>query len=291
MADNLAVRDASGTTRSKRATEISTDILTEHVVPADTTGVAYSASNPYAVKLYLGTVAVSTGAGAVGTGVPRTTLASDDPAVASLAIIDDWDESDRAKVNPIVGVAGVAAGSGVVGTTTQRMVLATDVGLPAGESFLGTTGEAGTVIDLTLSLDTGGAYAANDLLADTQTLTNVARVNGGQVTLQSVQLLDLDEQSQSIDLIFLDTNVSMGTENSAPSISDANAANILGSVYLLAANYFDIGGSTYCTKSAIDLRLKAGSSTKDLYIAAVVRTGTPTYTASGIKLKLGFKQH
>jgi len=59
-------------------------------------------------------------------------------AVTALQIIDDWDESDRAKVNPISGQVGVAGGSGVVGATTQRVVLATDVGLPAGTNALGT---------------------------------------------------------------------------------------------------------------------------------------------------------
>lgn len=47
-------------------------------------------------------------------------------AATSLAIIDDWDETDRAKVNPIVGQAGVAAGAGAVGATVQRMTLASD---------------------------------------------------------------------------------------------------------------------------------------------------------------------
>ena len=47
-------------------------------------------------------------------------------AATSLAIIDDWDESDRAKANIIVGQAGVAAGSGTVGATTQRVTIATD---------------------------------------------------------------------------------------------------------------------------------------------------------------------
>lgn len=45
---------------------------------------------------------------------------------ASAAILDDWDESDRAKVNPIVGQAGVAAGAGAVGATVQRTTLASD---------------------------------------------------------------------------------------------------------------------------------------------------------------------
>lgn len=289
MADNIAKRDALGTTRSTRATEISSNLLVEHMVPADATGTAYSGSNPYAVKLYLGTVAVSAGAGAVDTGTQRHTLASNDPAVASLAVIDDWDESDRAKVNPIVGQAGIAAGTGVDGATVPRVTLATNVGLPAGESFLGTTGQSGTVIDVTLSLDTA-QYAANDLLADTQVVTNAARISGGQVTLQSVHVLDEDDQAQSFDLVFLDTNTSMGTENSAPNISDANARNILGGVSILAANYFDIGGASYTTKADINLRLKTNGS-RDLYIAAIIRSGTPTFTASGIKLKLGFIWH
>lgn len=69
---------------------------------------------------------MAAGAGAVGTTTPRFTLASDDPAVTSLAVLDDWDESDRAKVNIIVGQAGVAAGSGTIGATTQRVTIATD---------------------------------------------------------------------------------------------------------------------------------------------------------------------
>ena len=82
--------------------------------------------NPLPSRLYLGTTAVSGGAGAVDAGTQRATLASDDPAVVSLAILDDWDESDRCKVNPIVGQAGIAAGAGAVGVTVPRTTLASD---------------------------------------------------------------------------------------------------------------------------------------------------------------------
>lgn len=44
----------------------------------------------------------------------------------ALEIIDDWDETNRAKVNPIVGQAGVAAGAGAVGVTVPRTTLASD---------------------------------------------------------------------------------------------------------------------------------------------------------------------
>jgi hypothetical protein len=87
------------------------------------------------------------GAGAVSAAVQRITLASDDPAVTDLAaievllgtidadtggiatsaaVMDDWDESDRCKVNIIAGQAGVAAGSGANGATVPRVTIATD---------------------------------------------------------------------------------------------------------------------------------------------------------------------
>lgn len=47
-------------------------------------------------------------------------------SAASLSVLDDWDESDRAKVNLIVGQAGVQGGAGAVSATTQRVVIATD---------------------------------------------------------------------------------------------------------------------------------------------------------------------
>jgi hypothetical protein len=83
---------------------------------------------------------ITSGAGAVGATTPRMTLASDDPGVALLGtidsdtgniatavqIMDDWDESDRAKVNLIAGQAGVQGGAGTVSANTQRIALATD---------------------------------------------------------------------------------------------------------------------------------------------------------------------
>lgn len=44
----------------------------------------------------------------------------------AIQIMDDWDETDRAKVNPVVGQAGVQGGSGAVSANTQRVVVATD---------------------------------------------------------------------------------------------------------------------------------------------------------------------
>jgi hypothetical protein len=111
----------------------------DSVAADDIGGVKYQRS-----KLALGADGSATdalgGAGAVAAGVQRVTLASDDPAVVSLSVLDDWDESDRAKVNPIVGQAGVAAGAGAIGATVQRMTLASDD--PAVATLGATTGAA-----------------------------------------------------------------------------------------------------------------------------------------------------
>lgn len=77
-----------------------------------------------------GTVAVTGSVTAnAGTNLNTSALALESggnlaAAATSLAAIDDWDESDRAKVNPIVGQAGVAGGNGAVTATTQRVAIA-----------------------------------------------------------------------------------------------------------------------------------------------------------------------
>src|SRR3990167_7340384 len=58
-------------------------------------------------------------------------------AATSLAILDDWDETNRAAVNTIAGQVGVQGASGTVTALTQRVVLATDVALPAGTIGIG----------------------------------------------------------------------------------------------------------------------------------------------------------
>jgi hypothetical protein len=70
-------------------------------------------------------------AGVDGASTLRVTEATDSAltttatsSTTALQIIDDWDETDRAKVNLIVGQAGIAAGIGASGATVPRFVSA-----------------------------------------------------------------------------------------------------------------------------------------------------------------------
>jgi len=84
-----------------------------------------------------GTVAVTGNIAQETGGNLAATASATAAAAASLSVVDDWDESDRAKANIIVGQAGVQGGSGVVTGNTQRVTLATDAALPAGTNAIG----------------------------------------------------------------------------------------------------------------------------------------------------------
>lgn len=142
-------------------------------------------------------------------------------------------------------------------------------------------------VDVTLTTDTT-AYASGDLIADTQVVAVAVRANDALGVLASVTVIDEDDQGSAIDLYFLSANNSLGTENAAPSISDANAREILGCVSVASSDYKDLGGVKIATKTGVNLPVKPATGTDDVYVAVVSNGSTPTYTASGLKLRLGF---
>lgn len=144
---------------------------------------------------------------------------------------------------------------------------------------------ASDVIVVTLSTDTS-AYADGDVLADTQAISNAVRANGGRAILQDVTILDKDDQGAAMDLVFLNANNSLGTENAAPNISDTNAEAIDGFVSIATTDYIDLGGCKVACVKNIGLMLEATGASTTLYIGAITRGGTPTYSASGLIVKL-----
>lgn len=145
------------------------------------------------------------------------------------------------------------------------------------------------VLDLIATLDVA-IYADGDVLFDTQEIPNFFSEPLGEATLTSLQVLDEDDQGIALDLIFLNANVSLGAENGAPSISDANARNIVGRVSIATGDYVDLGGVRVATKSAIAQKFKGVAGTASLWVAGITRGGTPTYTVNGLRLKFGVDQ-
>lgn len=140
---------------------------------------------------------------------------------------------------------------------------------------------------VTLTTDTA-AYVAGDLLADTQLLSaNVGR-SGSDILIERIVVVDDDDQGQPLDLIFLNAATSLGTENGVPNISDANIlARIVAQVAILAADFADLGGAKRADKNGINLPFQLAAD-GSLYIAAITR-GTPTHTATGLKVTVFYK--
>lgn len=146
-----------------------------------------------------------------------------------------------------------------------------------------------TVVSVTFTLDTS-AYAAGDLLADTQAIAGALRSAGLTSKLVGVVILDKDDQTAAeMDLVFLDSNTSLGTENSAPTITDTNAEKIIATKKIPAADFLDIGGAKVATtlfSPPVDIWAAAGTSA----FVGLITQGTPTQTASGIVIKFLFRQ-
>lgn len=141
------------------------------------------------------------------------------------------------------------------------------------------------VYDVTPVLDTN-AYADNDVMFVAIEVPQVFDKGLARV-LQSVVVLDGDDQAVDFDLVFSNATITLGTINAAVSISDADAAKIIGYVRLSASTDANdlVNSHLYC-KTGLGLAMKG--ATASLWVAGVIRSGTPTYSASGMKIKLGF---
>lgn len=131
--------------------------------------------------------------------------------------------------------------------------------------------------DLTLSTDTS-IYANGDLLADTQSLSGVFKQNDGAGLIRSIIVCDTDDQTlYTFAVYFLNGTGSLGTENSAPSATDAVCQTVLARVDFATTDGLDLGGSKVYSKTGLMIPIKAVAGTKDLGAAVVITTGTPTH--------------
>ena len=121
MADTaIAVTAGSGTNIDARSESTNGDLRQVIVIgdPSTNAGVA-PVDGTAGLKVNLGSDNDVTNAGTFAVQV-------DGDALTALQILDDWDETDRAKVNLIAGQAGITAGAGVVAANTPRVTHASN---------------------------------------------------------------------------------------------------------------------------------------------------------------------
>lgn len=192
------------------------------------------------------------------------------------------DTDVAALVGPVTAVAWAAGDSTMMSLLKTLGTAALDV---TTESPVAAR-RASDVIAVTPTLDTL-IYAAGDTLFDRTAIAACVRANDKHAMLKSVCLIDKDDQKPQVKLFFFSGNNVFGTVNAAPSISDANAGEYLGSVTIVTADWEDLGGVSVACLKNIDLVLEPATGTQIVYVAGLLTAGTPTHTAAGLVLRFG----
>lgn len=230
--------------------------------------------------------AFTRGAGAADSSTMRITVASADQT-AQVADNADGVAASGSLLNiPVVAKLMAWSGTAYDRVQLDNTTKGVKTQPQAGELHLGEVGGNTILFDVTPTLDTS-AYATDDVLFDRTVLTNFFRKNDGTGILQSIQVIDGDDQGVAIDFYLHTTNQPLGTANAAPSISDANAAALIGPFSIAAADYKDLGGVKVGKIAGLAQAIKSVSGARTIYISAVVKSGTPTFTASGMVLRIG----
>ncbi len=154
-----------------------------------------------------------------------------------------------------------------------------------------------TSIDLEPALDNGNIYAQNDVLFITTEIANVGRVNGAGVSLNSIHMVDVDDEADTqIQLIFFRSAVAVAAINDAfAAISDANAQEIATVVDfdgVATITTLDLTDNKYYALEGLATQIQLGAATRSLWVAGILRSATtPTYVAAtDLKFKFGFTQ-
>lgn len=129
--------------------------------------------------------------------------------------------------------------------------------------------------------------AAGEVVVDSQIISACFKADDALGVLHSFTLIDPDAQAAQLYVVLLSANIALGTENSPPSISDANADNILGWFAIQTADYLTINGVSVASIKNIGLDIKAVAGGDDIYIGIINGTGTPTYAGGGLTGRIG----
>ncbi len=142
------------------------------------------------------------------------------------------------------------------------------------------------VVPVVLNAD---AYDAGDVLFDRTLISaNVFPATGTVLFLRKAIIFDLDGQTAAAgELIFQNADVTFGTKDSAPSMSDANAPAIVARVPYASSDWLGLGGFKMCSLSPLEEAVWPAGGLTSLWVSGMTQ-GTPTQTTGGIVLSLVF---
>lgn len=147
------------------------------------------------------------------------------------------------------------------------------------------------LIDVTLTTD-AEAHADNDVIAQSIEIPYAVAVSGGSAIIQSIMLLDEDDEAPTVELLFSQVNTAITNDEGEAignSVGDLDATfrSFLGAVTV--SSWSDLVDSQIGVKSNIGLVVKAASDTTSIWVHCINRSGgtyTPAATTD-LKMRIG----
>lgn len=195
---------------------------------------------------------------------------------------EDQASGDQDRMLPVSAVVQKATPADTAGSAGDYIQLQASAG------GLWVRGLPVVPVTITPTLDTS-IYASGDILFNPTEVANAIVESAGYAKLKALTVFDGDAQAQSFDLIILQDSTTFGTINTAPTITDANLdpPNYMHTHVVDTGDYKTVSGASICSYDFGE-GLPLQSTGTSIYVAAILRSGTPTYTASGMKLTLWF---
>ncbi len=138
---------------------------------------------------------------------------------------------------------------------------------------------------------------AGTLVGGKITFSGVTRGNGGNASLQSISLVDKNNQKKALELVLFDRIATTGTYADAATtgIASADAANVVARIPIAASDYVTVDGTNAIATKALDgLGVKLSGTNGMAGLIYSSGTSTATYsvgTNAALILKLGVEQN
>ena len=133
-------------------------------------------------------------------------------------------------------------------------------------------------LSVTPTISAAAIYASGDAVGGIMTFSNAARATGGSGVIRGVTVIDKDSELAALELVLFDQTIAgTVTDNSAFDPTDADLANVIGWVKIVATT----GYLAFADNSAafVQAEIPYVCNGTSLFGALVTR-GTPTYTAT-----------
>lgn len=148
-------------------------------------------------------------------------------------------------------------------------------------------------VEVTPVADTS-QLAAGDVVTAAKEVPGATLGPGHTAYITGIDIFDQDDNTAiEMHIVGMTTNTTLGTVNGAPSISDANATpELLFDVTVAAADWYDFGAfkRVRVDPAKMPIPIYSAADTTSIWVTVIVGSaGTPTYTASGLVLRLWFQ--